>query len=68
MQPLSFSHVVFGIFAALGLYTLGFAAPSGRLLVGAPSIERVVHDPSIRAGSSHVQHWYSVGGGYHGGK
>jgi hypothetical protein len=68
MQAYSFSQLLFAAATALGLGLLGVGAPGGRYLVGTPSVEKVVRDPSVRTGSSHVHHWYSVGGGYHGGK
>lgn len=65
----SFSQATFALMTALGLATLGVAAPGGHVLIGTPTIEKVAHDPSVRAGSSHLaHHWYSTGGGYHGGK
>jgi hypothetical protein len=67
-MPVSFSQVVFGITTALGLGLLAIDAPRSHYLVATPPREKAPVDGSVRTGSSHVHHWYSVGGGYHGGK
>lgn len=68
MPRVPLSQVAFALLTSSGLAVLGVAGPGGHVLVPTPSIERVVHDPSVRLGSSHAHHWFVIGGGYHGGK
>ncbi|HZV03436.1 MAG TPA: hypothetical protein VFF73_42420 [Planctomycetota bacterium] len=68
MFPFDFTRVLFLVSCALAFLILGIAAPRGDYFIGTPPIEKVTQDPSIRAGSPHVHHWYTIGGGYHGGK
>jgi hypothetical protein len=68
MPRLTLSQIVFALFTGSGLALLGVAGPGGHVLVSTPDVEKVTHDPSVRLGSSHVHHWFTTGGGYHGGK
>ena len=68
MFLMDFTRIMFVVSCALAFGILHHAGPRGAWFIDTPRIEKVVQDPSIRAGSTHVHHWYTTGGGYHGGK